>query len=238
MNPDEENWVEKILISANSYWYLKQHKSAIRHLTIIFEKGELRPEAKILHQRKLEGWYLSERQLSDYRNLSEISYDKDETADSLFYLNRAIYEVLSRNRDGAKSAFDHLQDHPIDAFSKSNEMIRLKNELNTLRSAKSRLLGGSLSAVVPGSGSLYANRPWDALYSLILTSGFAALTGESIVNNGFRHPSTIILGGIGFSFYIGNIYGGYRRVTEYNESLFYELDDISDHILDQYYSPE
>ncbi|MEX0684375.1 MAG: hypothetical protein WD098_00105 [Balneolales bacterium] len=233
-----EDWSGKAILGANSYWHLNQHKHAIRYFRMILEKGEMGPETKKLHQRTLEGWYLSQRLLPDYQGfISEQNHDAN-VRDSFFYLNQIIYEGFSRNRNMALNAFSSLQDISSDAFMNSTEINSLKNELNILKSSKSPFLGGIMSAIVPGSGSVYAGRPWDALYSFILTSGFAALTGESIINNGIRHPTTLILGGIGISFHVGNIYGSYHRVVEHNKSLFYEFDITSDHILDQYYSPE
>lgn len=247
LNSEETNWIEKATLGAYSEWLLNNHGTAIDMFRNIFEEADLKSETKNNYQIKLEGWYLYLRQLDEYKefrikhNNSDDShafnYNTKKSDDPLEFLNLSIYAVFSRNTNKAHDSFHQLQEVAEDSFMERDEIKRFRRHLNTLPSQKKPMWGGVLSAIVPGSGALYAGRSWDALYSFILVGGFAAITGESIVNNGLKHTSTIILGGLGLSFHFGNIYGGYSRVKEYNQSQFYDLDNTSDHILDKYYSP-
>ncbi len=247
LEPDESDWIQKAALGAWSEWLLRNHDSATGLLRKIVEEADLDFEEKNSYQRKLEGWYLSGRQLDAFkkfrvsRNTSSdgqaLHHGSDNKGDPLTLLNTSIYHVFSRNPDEARDAFYQLSGAAEEPFMERTETDNFYRELNALPSSKSPFLAGALSTFVPGSGMLYAGRTWDAAYSFLLAGGLAALTGESIVNNGLNHYSSIILGGLGFSFHIGNIYGSYRRVKEYNESLYYDLDNASDDILDKYYTP-
>lgn len=79
-------------------------------------------------------------------------------------------------------------------------------------SRKSPLLAATLSAVVPGSGKLYAGKKKTFLLTFLLNAAYAAQTVESAVKLGPQHPFTIV-NLAGFSiFYLANIYGSYRAV--------------------------
>lgn len=84
---------------------------------------------------------------------------------------------------------------------------------------KSRYLAGLMSAMVPGSGKVYAGKPYDGLYSLLLF----ALTGWQAYDGFSRHGSDSvkgwIYGSIGAVLYAGNIYGSTVAVTLHNRSL-------------------
>lgn len=81
-------------------------------------------------------------------------------------------------------------------------------------STKSPALAGGLSAVLPGAGQLYVNRPGDALISFLLNGTFIWATVEA-----FRNDNKVT-GGILLFFesgwYLGNIYNAMNGAHKYN----------------------
>ena len=84
---------------------------------------------------------------------------------------------------------------------------------------KSPLLGGLMSAVVPGAGKFYTRNWEDGLISLIMVGGTAwqAYRGFSKKGTGSVLAWTYSI--IGAGFYIGNIYGSVKEVNRYNHNL-------------------
>jgi tetratricopeptide (TPR) repeat protein len=79
---------------------------------------------------------------------------------------------------------------------------------------KSPTLAGGLSAVLPGAGQLYVNRPGDALVSFLLNGAFIWATVEAFQND------NNVTGGILLFFesgwYLGNIYNAVNGAHKYN----------------------
>ena len=72
---------------------------------------------------------------------------------------------------------------------------------------KSPFLAGTLSAVVPGLGKVYAGNNGQALASFLTCGLMAAVAGENYYRLGITHPQTIFFTGLFGFFYIGNIWG-------------------------------
>lgn len=80
---------------------------------------------------------------------------------------------------------------------------------------KSSRMAGIFSAVVPGSGQLYANRKRDALVAFLLNSTFILGAIES-----FNHGSPIVGGILVFfeaGWYAGNLFNAVSDVHKYNQ---------------------
>ena len=93
--------------------------------------------------------------------------------------------------------------------------------------AKSPLLAGVLSAVLPGSGQLYTTRLGDALLAFCLNGLFIAGAIEAV-----HHKVPIVAGILSVfeaSWYVGNIYGAVNGAHKYNrhmeEVLLHNLDN-------------
>ena len=84
------------------------------------------------------------------------------------------------------------------------ELLRCIDDVEALP-RKSRLLAGSLSAVLPGSGQLYVGRPGDALVAFSVN---AVLIGGTVVAaRRDQDAAAIGLGFVASGFWFGNIYG-------------------------------
>jgi len=92
---------------------------------------------------------------------------------------------------------------------------------------KSPALAGGLSAILPGAGQLYVNRPGDALVSFLLNGAFIWATVEA-----FHHDNNVT-GGILLFFesgwYLGNIYNAVNGANKYNRRMEKQfLDGVQD----------
>jgi hypothetical protein len=72
---------------------------------------------------------------------------------------------------------------------------------------KSPLLAGTLSAIVPGLGKVYAGNNGQALASFLTCGLMAVVAGENYYHLGITHPQTIFFTGLLGFFYVGNIWG-------------------------------
>jgi TolA-binding protein len=73
---------------------------------------------------------------------------------------------------------------------------------------------GLLSAIVPGAGQTWCGRTADGFFSLLLTGSFTYLAANAYQNN--SETSAFVMGTLGFSFYMGNIYGAINSAKRYN----------------------
>lgn len=84
---------------------------------------------------------------------------------------------------------------------------------------KSPAAAAALSAIIPGTGKIYAGELGEGLSSLVVIGSMAAITAENWVKNGPTNWKTILFGTISAAFYIGNIYGSYISVSIHNNDL-------------------
>ena len=81
---------------------------------------------------------------------------------------------------------------------------------------KSPALAGLMSMVIPGTGKAYSNNWKDGLVSLFFTAGMAVQSYRNFNKHGINNYRGWIYGGIGFGFYLGNIYGSVKSTKDYN----------------------
>lgn len=249
---ESDYWVRKLVLGAYSNWHLRNHDVATKLMERVINEAVLDFEEKKSYIRKLEGWFLHTRNFAKYESFKFSHYQAThervsgnvfynliapESKDPLELLNLSIHGVFSRDLNQANKSFARFLDMAEEDYLRRAEFQNFQHQLNIVPACKSPVKAGIMSTFIPGSGTLYAGRRWDAIYSFAIVSGFAALTVESIINNGIKSPSSMILGTIGLSFHVGNIFGSYSRVIEYNNSIHHDLDNVTDYILDKYYIP-
>jgi hypothetical protein len=86
---------------------------------------------------------------------------------------------------------------------------------------KSPLLAGVMSALIPGSGHIYAGHYGDGIASLFLNGLFMAGTVVAIRQESYAVAG--IVGVIGLPFYFGNIYGAANAATKWNLAVRRDL---------------
>ena len=84
---------------------------------------------------------------------------------------------------------------------------------------KSKLLDGVMSAMIPGTGKIYANRPLDGIYSIIVIGLTGWQTYNGFHKDGMHSTKGWIYGMLSGIFYLGNIYGSAVAVKIYNKKI-------------------
>lgn len=84
---------------------------------------------------------------------------------------------------------------------------------------KKPIVAGICSAVIPGLGLMYLNKPRAFASSFFMIGGFGFQTYEAYHNFGLKHPLTIINGAFFTGFYLVNIIGSYLEVKKHQKEL-------------------
>jgi tetratricopeptide (TPR) repeat protein len=114
-----------------------------------------------------------------------------------------------------------LTDYPDDARGANvREAITLLDHKGELPQ-KSPLLAGVMSAMIPGSGHIYAGHYGDGITSLFLNGLFMAGTVVAVRQENYAVAG--VVGGIGLPFYFGNIYGAANAATKWNLAVRMDL---------------
>lgn len=124
--------------------------------------------------------------------------------------------LYQRKWETAHNHFEKLLSNPDDSLTAKLNKFAIKGEHLPY---KSKIFAGLMSATIPGTGKIYANRLTDGLYSLIIIG----LTGWQAYNgfhkDGVRSTKGWIYGTLGSIFYLGNIYGSVVAVKIYNKKI-------------------
>jgi len=86
---------------------------------------------------------------------------------------------------------------------------------------KSPVLAGVMSAILPGSGYIYAEHYGDAITAFLINGLFIAGTITAIHQENYAVAG--IVGGIGVPFYLGNIYGSANAAKKWNLAVRNEI---------------
>lgn len=89
---------------------------------------------------------------------------------------------------------------------------------------KSPFTAGLMSAIIPGSGKIYAGRRGDGISTFLQVAVFGSVFAESALNAGWQHPRTWISGGAFGLFYTANIWGSVVSVRITKEELYEQID--------------
>ncbi len=161
--------------------------------------------------------------LSEYKNI----YNSQGTKDTCDYLIGWGY--LSKHRfDESRSVFYHLGEHESEYKLKSKGIAGDLIKSNSLPS-KSPAVAGIMSAIIPGSGQIYAGRFYDGMVSFLLNASFLYLAAE-----GFRtenNSAGLFFGIIELGWYSSNIYGAINSAHKYNKEV---KDDFVKGLKDKY----
>lgn len=93
------------------------------------------------------------------------------------------------------------------AFSQEEEKLGENYRLIQQHKRKSPLLAGLMSAVVPGSGKIYAGKTGQGLITFIQNLALGLQVYEAYHRDGWKSPRFLLYGGLFTFFYVGNIWG-------------------------------
>ncbi len=91
-------------------------------------------------------------------------------------------------------------------------------------------VSGGLSSIIPGMGKIYSGYWRDGLISLLFVGITSWQAYRGFNKNGANSVYGWIYGGVGFGFYIGNIYGSVKAANKYNytqdHKIIHQVDKV------------
>ncbi|GAO30603.1 hypothetical protein [Geofilum rubicundum] len=197
-------------------YYLKELATSTSYLTKVSPSSELYPKSHLFaayNQIHLSHYQEGQSILSDFK--------PQNTPDQHFvhYLSSGV-QLLQRDLAGFDSTLLQL---PKDYFGFSKELANLQSIQTDLlaRKDKSVWLSGLLSAILPGSGKIYAGKTGQGITTFLLTTGLALVTFENYHKNGIESASTLLFGSAFTVFYAGNIYGSMYSAKTANDDFYH-----------------
>jgi len=136
-------------------------------------------------------------------------------ADAMLALDQ---DDVNAGRRGIEMLVAAYPDYP--ASLRAEETLGLLDQYQSLP-RKSEFLAGALSAVVPGSGYIYAEHYGDGITAFLINALAIAGTVTAACNENYAVAA--IAGGIGLPFYFGNIYGSANAARKWNLAVRNEL---------------
>jgi outer membrane protein assembly factor BamD (BamD/ComL family) len=125
---------------------------------------------------------------------------------------------VNASRQDMEKMIAAYPDYP--ASMRAKESFELFDQYQELPK-KSEILAGIMSAVVPGSGYIYAEHYGDGITAFFINALAIAGTVTAISNE--NYAVAVIVGGVGLPFYIGNIYGSANAAKKWNIAVRNEL---------------
>jgi len=140
----------------------------------------------------------------------------------LSLIGKSLLSYDARNDPGCRGELARfLENYQQDARAERVHQTVALLDRNREVPQKSPPIAGVMSAVVPGSGYMYAGRYGDGVVALIVNGLFIAGTVAAIHQESYAVAA--IVGGIGLPFYVGNIYGSANAATKWNIGVRKEL---------------
>lgn len=127
---------------------------------------------------------------------------------------RSIYYLQTKRWQKARETLSEINQK--ESKNTISDLSKLANRGIKLPQ-KSPLKAGLMSAVIPGSGKIYAGRTSDGIYSLLLVAGTSWLAYEGFRDDGTSSFKGWFFGSVATIFYTGNIYGSIIAVNFYNK---------------------
>jgi len=147
----------------------------------------------------------------DYLQMQDVSGDEDLATTGALDLYAVSNARINQWQIARQAVCGNHISNSITACSLVTDGINLPH--------KSRLLGGTLSALVPGLGKLYTNKKWDALFAFMQVGTSAWQSYRGFDKDGNNSTQGWVFGLLGAGLYVGNIYGTVVSVNIYNHKL-------------------
>jgi TolA-binding protein/TM2 domain-containing membrane protein YozV len=214
--PDSEKADYALFKTGMAYYRGEEYEPSVKSFSILREKyrtSRYLPEAS--YYEGLSYWKIKDREKarSAFDTLSEV-FPQSEFA-PLALVAGSLLALEEENVSVSMNRLERVTDrYPEYSGSKSvKEAMTLIDQYPRLPQ-KSRTLAGVMSAILPGSGYIYADRVGDGITALIINGLFIVGTITAIY--GENYAVAAIVGGIGVPFYVGNIYGSANAAKKWN----------------------
>lgn len=143
-------------------------------------------------------------------SLLKVSGD-DPHALNLKHFEQAGIRLLERDMGGFDSCFSLVDTSDFRLAAEAANLLYVRNELAS-RKIKQPWVAGTLSALVPGLGKVYAGNLGEGVAAFLVTGSLMAVTAENWIKEGPTNWKTIAAGLLSAVFYVGNIYGSVATV--------------------------
>lgn len=199
-----------------SYYRGEEYGSAATMFSLLREKYS--DSKYILPSHYFEG--LSYRKLKKYEEAKSKLDVLVHMYPATEYAPRAIVakSLIGLDEDNAAASKKELgrliKDYPTDkTATDAREALQVLKDYERLP-AKSTIMAGALSAVVPGSGYMYAGNYEDGLTAFLINTLFISGTITAIHQR--NYTTAYLVGAFGLPFYAGNIYGSANAAKKWN----------------------
>lgn len=153
-------------------------------------------------------------------------FTKIKTSDTLYqalqYYELASVALLRRDTVTFRQ-YQRKFDGRYFAFSQEEQKLgELYESVRKFR-PKSPVIAGVMSAIIPGSGKMYAGKLGQGVIALIQNIALGLQAYEAYRRDGWKSPRFIVYGGLFTFFYVGNIWGSalsvHIRRQEFNDKI-------------------
>lgn len=142
--------------------------------------------------------------------LSRIVATDPSTANMTRY-EMAGMRLLQRDLAAFDAAMSAIDTTDYRLATEAADLWRVRREIAS-RSVRRPWVAGTLSALVPGLGKVYAGNVGEGIAAFLVTGSLVAVTAENWVKEGPTNWKTITAGLLSAVFYVGNIYGSVATV--------------------------
>jgi tetratricopeptide (TPR) repeat protein len=109
------------------------------------------------------------------------------------------------------------------AFSQEEEMLKQSFDMLKKHKRKSPVIAGLMSAIVPGTGKMYAGKLGQGVITFIQNVALGFQAREAYRKDGWKSPRFLLYSGLFTFFYVGNIWGSVLTVNirqqEFNDKV-------------------
>jgi tetratricopeptide (TPR) repeat protein len=221
--PDSEKADYALFKTGMAYYRGEEYEPSVQSFSLLREKyktSRYLPEAS--YYEGLSYWKMKnpEKARTTFDTLSEV-FPRSEFA-LLALVAGSLLALEAEDITGSLNRLERLTDrYPEYSGSKNvEEAMPLIDQYPRLPQ-KSKTLAAGMSAIVPGSGYIYADQVGDGITAFIINGLFIA--GTVIAISGENYAVAGIVGGIGVPFYVGNIYGSANAAKKWNLGVKREL---------------
>jgi TolA-binding protein/TM2 domain-containing membrane protein YozV len=223
--PDSEKADYALFKTGMAYYRGEEYEPSVKHFSVLGEKyktSRYLPEAS--YYKGLSFWKMKDREKARtaFDTLPEV-FPRSEFA-PLALVAGSLVSFEEENVTASMKRLERLTDqYPEYPGSKNaKEAMTLIDQYPGLPE-KSETLAAVMSAVLPGSGYIYADHVGDGITAFIINALFIAGTITAIHSENYAVAG--IVGGIGLPFYVGNIYGSANAARKWNLGVKKELRD-------------
>jgi len=196
------------LLLLKSYRKMKEFSKAKQFFPSneISTLNTLSPEYRDEYVRLL----MSQREYADVRNKIDNGLNISQKAE-----HQIGSELLLKNWEKAYQL--SLNEAPKMNFKIAG--LRSVAQKSHAAKRKSPVLASIMSAIIPGTGKMYCGYWGDGVISLLFTASSTYFAVRGFQKYGTTNVYPWIIGGLAFSYYASNVYGGAASAIRYNDNL-------------------